>query len=91
MASYAYISEQVHLRGLLLDPEHVVALFFSSVDEKQMRLVDDAEKWLAASGKRAVLVDGYRNAKMVEKSIRIWYINNQRCSFDRDGNVEPRR
>lgn len=67
MASYAYISEQVHLRGLLLDPEHVVALFFSSVDEKQMRLVDDAEKWLAASGKRAVLVDGYKNAKMVEK------------------------
>lgn len=67
MASYAYISEQVHLRGLLLDPDHVVALFFSSVDEKQMRLVDDAEKWLAASGKRAVLVDGYKNAKMVEK------------------------
>ena len=67
MAAYAYISEQVHLRGLLLEPERVVALFFSSVDEKQMRLVDDVEKWIASSGKHIVFVDGYRNAKMVEK------------------------
>lgn len=67
MASYAYVSEQVHLRSLLLEPDHVVALFFSSVDEKQMHLVNEAEKWLTATGKRIVLVDVYRNAKIAEK------------------------
>jgi thioredoxin reductase (NADPH) len=67
MAAYAYISEQVHLRSLLLEPERVVAFFFSSVDEKQMRLVDDVEKWTASAGKHVVFVDGYKNAKMVKK------------------------
>ena len=66
MAAYGYISEQLHLRSTLLDPERVVALFTSSVDEPQVRLTGAVEEWCATSGKKIALVDGYKNARMVE-------------------------
>lgn len=67
MAAYGYISEQLHLRSTLLDPDHVVALFTSSVAEPQVRLAGAVEEWSAASGKKVTLVDGYKNARMVER------------------------
>jgi thioredoxin reductase (NADPH) len=67
MAASAYISEQLHIQGLLLEPEHVTAFVFSSIDEPQARLASDIEKALAGTDARLVLLDGYRNKRIVEK------------------------
>ena len=66
MAAYAYITEQLHLRSVLIDPEEVVALFTSSIDQGQVQLQVAAEKFAKESGKKIAFIDGYRNGKMVE-------------------------
>ena len=67
MSASAYINEQVHLRSVLLDPEHVTALFYSSIDREQVKLSDEVESLARNAGKKVALVDGYKNARMVEK------------------------
>lgn len=67
MAAYSYITEQLHLRSVLIEPDHVVALITSSIDQKQIDLQVAAEKFAGESGTKIVLIDGYRNARMVEK------------------------
>ena len=67
MAAYAYITEQLHLRSVLIDPEEVVALFTSSIDQGQVQLQVAAEKFAKESGKKIAFIDGYRTGKMVEK------------------------
>jgi thioredoxin reductase (NADPH) len=65
MAASSYVSEQLHIQSLLLEPEHVIAYIFSSIDEGQARLAADIEKLASAS--RVVQIDGYKNKRMVEK------------------------
>jgi len=65
MAAYAYISEQVHLEGKLLEPDEVNAVFYSSVDQAQVLLAGEIEA--APEWNRVVLVDGYKNSRMAEK------------------------
>lgn len=67
MAAYSYITEQLHLRSVLIEPDHVVALITSSIDQKQIDLQVAAEKFAGESGTKIALIDGYRNARMVEK------------------------
>ncbi|WP_455598864.1 thioredoxin-disulfide reductase [Cloacibacillus sp.] len=67
MAAYSYITEQLHLRSVLIDPEEVIALFTSSIDQDQVKLQVEAEKYAKESGKQIAFIDGYRNGKMVEK------------------------
>lgn len=67
MAAYSYITEQLHLRSVLIDPDHVYALLTSSIDQKQINLQTEAEKYAKESGVKIALIDGYRNARMVEK------------------------
>ena len=67
MSASAYINEQVHLRSVLLEPEHVVALFYASIERNQVALSDEVDGAARASGKKVALVDGYRNGRMVEK------------------------
>lgn len=67
MAAYSYITEQLHLRSVLIDPEHVFALLTSSIDQDQINLQVATEKYTKESGVKVALIDGYRNAKMVEK------------------------
>ena len=67
MAAYSYITEQLHLRSVLIDPEEVIALFTSSIDQDQVELQVEAEKYAKESGKQIAFIDGYRNGKMVEK------------------------
>ena len=67
MAAYSYITEQLHLRSVLIEPEHVVALITSSIDQAQVTLQVETEKFAKASGVKVAFVDGYRNARMVEK------------------------
>lgn len=67
MAASAYINEQVHLRSVLLEPERVTAFFYSSIERDQVALSDEVDGAARAAGKKVVLVDGYRNARMVEK------------------------
>ncbi|HDQ93076.1 MAG TPA: thioredoxin-disulfide reductase [Synergistetes bacterium] len=65
MAASSYVSEQLHIQSLLLEPEHVKAFIFSSIDESQSRLAADIEKMASAS--KVVQVDGYKNKRMMEK------------------------
>ena len=67
MAASAYINEQLHLRSTLLEPEFVTAFFYSSIDEKQVRLSNNVEKFAKSSGFKIPVIDGYRNARMAEK------------------------
>ena len=67
MAAYAYITEQLHLRSVLIDPDEVVALFTSSIDQDQVKLEVEAEKFAKESGTKIAFIDGYKNSKMVEK------------------------
>jgi len=67
MAAYSYISEQLHLRSTLMEPDHVVALLYSSIDEKQVQMSGELEKWCDDNGKKVAFLDGYRNARMTEK------------------------
>jgi thioredoxin reductase (NADPH) len=53
------------LEGKLLEPDEVTAVFYSSVEEPQVRLAGEIEadpQW-----NRVVLVDGYKNSRMAEK------------------------
>ncbi len=67
MGASAYINEQLHLRTTLLDPESVTAFFYSSIDEKQVKLLKAVEDAAKAKGVKIPLIDGYRNARMTEK------------------------
>lgn len=67
MAAYAYISGQLHLRSVLIEPEEVIALFTSSIEQRQIDLQVQAEKFAKESGKKIAFIDGYRNGKMAEK------------------------
>ncbi len=66
-AAYSYITEQLHLNSVLIEPEHVVALLTSSIDQDQVKLQVAAEAFAKESGKKIAFIDGYRNARMVEK------------------------
>ena len=67
MGASAYINEQLHLRTTLLEPESVTAFFYSSIDEKQVKLLKAVEDAAKAKGVKIPLIDGYRNARMTEK------------------------
>lgn len=67
MSASSYINEQVHLRETLLEPEKVLAFFYSSIDENHVKLSNDVEKIKDEKGVNVPMIDGYRNAKMVQK------------------------
>lgn len=67
VAAYSYITEQLHLNSVLIDPEHVFALITSSIDQNQVKLQVDTEKYAKDSGVKISFVDGYRNKRIVEK------------------------
>lgn len=67
MAAYSYITEQLHLNSVLINPEHVFALITSSIDQEQVALQVATEKYAKESGRKISFVDGYRNKRIVEK------------------------
>ena len=67
MAASSYINEQLHLRATLLEPDQVKAFFFSSIDEKQVKLSNAVEAAAKEKGVKVPMIDGYRNARMTEK------------------------
>lgn len=67
MAASSYINEQLHLRSTLLEPDEVKAFFYSSIDEKQVKLSNAVESFAKSKGLKVPMIDGYRNARMTEK------------------------
>jgi thioredoxin reductase (NADPH) len=67
MSASSYINEQVHLNSTLMEPEKVLAFFYSSIDENQVKLSSEVEKVAREKGINVPLIDGYRNGKMVKK------------------------
>ena len=45
----------------------MTAFFYSSIDEKQVKLSSAVEAAAKAKGVKVPLIDGYRNARMTEK------------------------
>lgn len=66
MSASSYIGEQVHLRATLMEPKEVTAFVYSSIDAAQAKLSGDLETEFAKASKKLSLVDGYRNARMVQ-------------------------
>lgn len=67
MAANAYITEQLRLRTVLIEPDEVTALFSSTIDAAQIKLQSEAERYADESGAKITFIDGYRNSRMVEK------------------------
>ncbi len=67
MAAYSYITEQLHLRSVLMDPDHVLALLTSSIEQDQITLQAETEKFSKESGVKIAFIDGYKNARILEK------------------------
>jgi len=67
MAAYSYITEQLHLRSVLIEPEHVKAIFTSSIDQAQVTLQVESEKFAKEQGVKIAFIDGYRNGRMIRK------------------------
>lgn len=67
MAASSYINEQVHLRSTLLEPDHVKAFFYSSIDAAQVELSNAVESAAKAKDLKIPMIDGYRNGRMTEK------------------------
>ncbi len=67
MAASSFINEQVHLRSTLLDPEKVLAFFYSSIEETQVQISNMVESFSKEHSAGIVLIDGYRNSRMVNK------------------------
>lgn len=67
MSASSFINEQVHLRSTLLEPERVDAFFFSSIDEAQVKISNDIDRFSKENSKKIAIIDGYRNSKMADK------------------------
>ncbi|MDL2297903.1 thioredoxin-disulfide reductase [Synergistaceae bacterium OttesenSCG-928-D05] len=67
MSAYSYITEQLHIESMLYQPEHVFALFSSSIDQEHMRLQAQAEQFAADNGVDLSLICAYKNKRIVEK------------------------
>lgn len=67
MAASSFINEQVHLRSTLIDPEKVVAFFYSSIDQDQVKISNMIESYSKDNSVNIAVIDGYRNSRMVTK------------------------
>lgn len=67
MSAYSYITEQLHIESTLMKPEHVYALFSSSIDPEQVKVQVAAEKYAGAQGKKLAVICSHRNKRIVEK------------------------
>jgi thioredoxin reductase (NADPH) len=67
MAASSFINEQVHLRSTLIEPEKVVAFFYSSIEEEQVKLSNMVESYSKDNSVNIAVIDGYRNSRMVTK------------------------
>lgn len=67
MAANAYITEQLRLRSVLIEPDNVIALFVSSIERAQIILQSEAERYSDESGKKITFIDGYRNGRILSK------------------------
>jgi thioredoxin reductase (NADPH) len=67
MAAYEYLSNEHYLQTALLDPEHVVAFFMSSIDPAHLALDREISALAASSGKKVITIDGHTNLRLRKK------------------------
>jgi len=67
MSAYSYITEQVHIESLLTKPEHVYALFASSIIPEHISMQTAAEKYASEHGKKLAVICSHKNKRIVEK------------------------
>lgn len=67
MSAYAYITEQLHIESMLTKPEHIYALFASSIIPEHVQLQTMAEQYAAQSGKKLSSICSHKNKRIVEK------------------------
>lgn len=67
MSAYSYITEQLHIESTLMKPEHIYALFASSIIPEHVQLMTAAEKYASAKNKKLAAICSHRNRRIVEK------------------------
>lgn len=67
MSAYSYITEQLHIESTLMKPDHIYALFASSIDPEQVRVQVEAEKYAASQDKKLAVICSHKNRRIVEK------------------------
>lgn len=67
MSAYSYITEQLHIESTLMKPDHIYALFASSIDPEQVKIQVEAEKYAGAQGKKLAVICSHKNKRIVAK------------------------
>lgn len=67
MSAYSYITEQLHIESTLKKPDHVYALFASSIVPEQVKIQSEAENYASAQGKELVVICAHKNKRILEK------------------------
>lgn len=67
MSAYSYITEQLHIESTLMKPDHIYALFSSSIVPEQVKVAVEAEKYAEATGKKLAVICSHRNRRIIEK------------------------
>lgn len=67
MSAYSYITEQLHIESTLIKPDHIYALFASSIVPEQVQVQVESEKYAAAQDKKLVIICSHKNRRIIEK------------------------
>lgn len=67
MSAYSYITEQLHIESTLMKPDHIYALFSSSIVPEQVQVAVEAEKYAEATGKKLAVICSHRNKRIIDK------------------------
>ena len=67
MSAYEYLSNEYYFKSAILEPEHAVAFFMSSIDAAHLKLDKEIETWIKDGSYKIVTIDGHRNVRMLER------------------------
>ena len=66
MSAYEYLSNEYYFKSAILEPDHTVAFFMSSIDAAHLKLDGEIEQWIKDGGYKIITIDGHRNTRMLE-------------------------
>lgn len=67
MSAYSYITEQLHIESTLIKPDHIYALFASSIIPEHVQLQLEMEKHAAEQNKKLSIICSHKNKRIIEK------------------------
>lgn len=67
MSAFEYVSNEYYFKSAIMEPEHAMAFFISSIDALHLKLGSEIEEWVKSKGEKIVVIDGHRNTRMLER------------------------